>query len=220
MTLTASLYRAAEPIWDAQLDHPFVEGIGDGSLEPEIFRNWVVQDYGYLKEFSRIFAWAVAKARRLESMGWYAQVLNLTLNTEMELHRTYAARFGIDAEELERAEMWPTTRAYTDFLVRTAADGDMSDLLAALLPCAWGYVHIGKALAALPQPEDPRYRDWIEQYASEEFEGAADWLRAELDREAAGAGAEKKAHLEHLFLLSSRYELRFWDMCWEGESWD
>ncbi len=217
--LTERLYRAARPIWDAQLDHPFVKGIGDGTLEPKVFERWVVQDYGYLKEFSRVFAWAVANARRLECMGWYAQVLNLTLNTEMELHRSYAARFGISPAELEEAEMWPTNRAYTDFLVRTAADGDMADLLAALLPCASGYVHIGRALAAGDPPDDQRYRDWIDQYASEEFAGAADWLRSELDREAAGVGEEKARHLEEIFILSSRYELRFWDMCWEGESW-
>jgi thiaminase (transcriptional activator TenA) len=219
MALTDELYRAARPIWDAQLEHPFVKGIGDGSLDPDVFQRWVVQDYGYLKEFSRIFAWAVAKAQRLDSMGWYAQVLNLTLNTEMELHRSYAARFGVTPGELEEAEMWPTTRAYTDFLVRTAADGDMADLLAALLPCAWGYIHIGRALAEAEPPNDQRYRDWIDQYASEEFAEAGAWLRSELDREAAGATAEKRARIEHLFLLSSRYELRFWDMCWEGEGW-
>lgn len=220
MALTDDLYRDAKPIWDAQLDHPFVKGIADGSLDETVFQRWVIQDYAYLKEFSRIFAWAVAKAQRLESMGWYSQVLNLTLNTEMELHRSYAARFGITAEELESAEVWPTTRAYTDFLVRTAADGDMADLLAALLPCAWGYVHIGQALAAGELPADRRYSDWIEQYGSEEFAEAAAWLRRELDRVAEGVTTEKRARIRELFLLSSRYELRFWDMCWEGESWD
>ena len=59
-------------------------------------------------------------------MGWYAGVLDLTLNTEMELHRQYALRFGLSAADLEEASMWPTTRSYTDFLVRTAADGDIA----------------------------------------------------------------------------------------------
>src|SRR5690606_8615826 len=118
--LTDALYAAVKPIWDAQLEHPFVRGIGDGTLEEARFRRWVIQDYSYLKEYSRMFAWAVAKADRLESMGWYAAVLNLTLNTEMALHRKYAERFGISTAELEAAEVWPTTRAYTDFLVRTA----------------------------------------------------------------------------------------------------
>ncbi len=220
MALTDDLYRDAKPIWDAQLEHPFVKGIADGSLDETVFQRWVIQDYAYLKEFARIFAWAVAKAERLDAMGWYAQVLDLTLNTEMALHRTYAARFDVTVDEMEAAEVWPTTRAYTDFLVRTAADGDMADLLAALLPCAWGYVHIGQALAAGELPADQRYSDWIEQYASDEFAEAAGWLRAELDRAAEGATAQKRARLRELFLLSSRYELRFWDMCWEGESWD
>ncbi len=64
---TDELYEAAESIWKAQLEHPFVRGIGDGSLEEERFRRWVLQDYRYLKEFARIFAWAAAKAERLEA---------------------------------------------------------------------------------------------------------------------------------------------------------
>ncbi|TVR62980.1 MAG: thiaminase II [Gemmatimonadales bacterium] len=219
MTLTNRLLDAAHPIWDAQLEHPFVKGIGDGSLAPEVFARWVVQDYGYLKEFAKLFAWAVAKAQDLDSMGWYARVLDMTLNTEMALHRTYATRFGISPDQLEAAEMWPTTRAYTDFLIRTAADGDMADLLAALLPCAWGYMVIGRELARWETPGDERYAEWIEQYASEEFAAAGEWLKAELDRIAEGVGPEKEARLREIFLLSSRYELRFWDMCWEGETW-
>jgi thiaminase (transcriptional activator TenA) len=219
MTFTDELQAEAAPIWEAQLEHPFVRGLGEGTLAEERFRRWVLQDYLYLKEFARIFAWAVAKASRLDSMSWYASVLDLTLNTEMELHRRYASRFGISAERLESEPMWPTTRAYTDFLVRTAADGDMSELLAALLPCAWGYCYIGQELAGREPPEDPRYADWIGQYASEEFAAASDWLRGELDREAADAGPAKRRRLTELFVLSSRYEWMFWEMCWAGEEW-
>jgi thiaminase/transcriptional activator TenA len=219
MPLSDDLFDAARPIWEAELAHPFVVGIGDGSLDPSRFANWVRQDYLYLKEFARVFAWAVAKADGLDAMGWYAKVLDLTLNTEMALHRTYAERFDITASELEATEMWPTTRAYTDFLVRTAAEGDMGDLLAALLPCAWGYVYVAQALAAVDPPSDQRYADWIAQYASPEFAEAADWLRVELDRAAEGASGARRARLQALFLTSSRYEWQFWEMCWQGEAW-
>jgi len=219
MSFSDELHTAAKSIWDAQLEHPYVKGIGDGSLDEELFRNWVLQDYRYLKEYARVFAWAAAKADRLDSMGWYAAVLNVTLNTEMELHRQYAARFGLSAADLEAAPMWPTTRAYTDFLVRTAADGDMADLVAALLPCTWAYVHLAQELAKGNPPEDQRYADWIAQYASQEFAQAADWLKAEMDRLAEGASTEKRARLMDLFVLSSRYEWSFWEMCWKGEEW-
>lgn len=219
MAFTDDLFEAASHLWAAQLEHPFVRGLSDGSLEEDRFKRWVRQDYLYLKEFARIFAWAAAKADRLESMGWYAGVLDLTLNTEMELHRQYAAGFGIGEDELESEPMWPTTRAYTDFLVRTAADGDMTELLAALLPCAWGYSHIGRVLAGEPRPDGQAYTDWIEQYASEEFAQATTWLRTELDRLVEHAGPSKRARLTEIFLLSTRYEWQFWQMCWAGEDW-
>lgn len=217
MKFTDILYAEAESLWDQQLQHPFVAGIGTGTLEEDRFKRWVRQDYLYLVEYARIFAWAVAKSDCLESMSWYAYGLNLTLNTEMQLHRDYAMRFGISQQELEQEALWPTTRAYTDFLVRTAADGDMADLVAVLLPCAWGYAHIGTKLAARGMPEDSRYADWIAMYSSAEFVEAADWLKAELNRLTAHTSDEKKNRLKHLFILSSQYEYRFWEMCWHGE---
>ena len=218
-SLSRSLHEAARPLWEAQLRHPFVQGIADGSLEEERFSRWVRQDYLYLKEFARVFAWAVAKADTLDAMGWYAQVLDLTLNTEMELHRSYAARFGITPEELEAETMWPTTRAYTDFLVRTSADGDMLDLLAALLPCAWGYLFIAREMHSWGTSPDQRYADWIEMYVSEEFADATERLRAEMDRLGVGISEAKRARLEEIFVVSSHYEERFWEMCWAGEAW-
>jgi thiaminase (transcriptional activator TenA) len=219
VSFTDRLYEAARPLWDAQLEHPFVRGIGDGTLDEAVFARWVRQDYLYLKDFARVFAWAVAKSDRLDSMGWYAAVLNLTLNTEMGLHREYAARFGLTPADLEGEEMWPTTRAYTDFLVRVSADGDMAELVAALLPCAWGYAYLAKRLAEGGVPADRRYADWIEQYASAEFAEAAEWLKGEMNRLAEEVGEEKRARLAEIFVLSSRYELLFWEMCWKGESW-
>jgi thiaminase/transcriptional activator TenA len=219
MAFTDTLHDAAADIWSGQLEHPFVKRLGDGTLEEERFRRWVRQDYLYLKEFARIFAWACAKADRLDAMSWYASVLDLTLNTEMELHRQYAARFGISEEDLEAEVMWPTTRAYTDFLVRTAADGDMLELLAALLPCAWGYCHVAQKLAEGGVPQDQRYADWIEQYASAEFEAAAEWLRTEMNRLVESAGPRKRERLKQLFVTSSQYEWMFWEMCWKGETW-
>ena len=58
------LHRRAASIWEAQHHHPFVRGIGDGTLDNEKFKHWVKQDYLYLIDYARLFAVAVAKARR------------------------------------------------------------------------------------------------------------------------------------------------------------
>ena len=219
MAFANELFERARPIWDAQLAHPFVIGLGDGSLPQERFTNWICQDYLYLKDFARIFAWAVAKSDRLDSMGWYAGVLHLTLNTEMGLHREYALRFGIAPSELEAQPLWPTTRAYADFLLRTAADGDLADLVAVLLPCSWGYAYVAQHLSRAYAPADNRYADWIAQYISPDFVQASEWLKAEMNRLADGIAAPKRERLFSLFETSSRYEWLFWEMCWKGERW-
>jgi thiaminase/transcriptional activator TenA len=45
---TTALRALAEPIWRAQHEHPFVRGIGDGTLDLERFKRWVRQDYRFL----------------------------------------------------------------------------------------------------------------------------------------------------------------------------
>lgn len=220
MGISKEMRSAADEVWQAQLDHPFVQGIGTGELETHRFERWVRQDYLYLQEFSRVFAYAAAKAPTLDQMGWYASVLDLTLNEEMALHRAYAERFGISRQELEAETAWPTTRAYTDLLVRTAAQGELDELVATLLPCSWGYGFVGAHLEqAYPEPEDDRYADWIAMYTSQDYVGAVNWLKEEMDRLAAHGSPERREHLVELFVLSSRYEHAFWEMCWHGEQW-
>ena len=51
MSLSNELFGIAEPLWGRQLQHPFVQGLGDGTLEEKRFKRWVLQDYRYLKEF-------------------------------------------------------------------------------------------------------------------------------------------------------------------------
>ncbi|PTY84254.1 thiaminase II, partial [Heyndrickxia sporothermodurans] len=42
---TDRLYRNAQPIWNKNHQHPFVQGIGDGSLPIELFAYYMKQDY-------------------------------------------------------------------------------------------------------------------------------------------------------------------------------
>ena len=221
MAFADELYKAAAPIWEAQLKHPFVRGLGDGSLPRETFQRWLRQDYLFLADYARLLAWSAAKADLVDSMRWFSSLLHLTLGTEMALHRQYAARYGLDAAQLEGEPRWPTTQAYTDFLVRTAAEGDLADAVAVLMPCLWGYVYIAQRLLRGRRNggEKSEYDEWVEQYSSSDFVEAAEWLKRELNRLTHGIGNDKKKRLTELFLLSSRYEFLFWDMCWNGEDW-
>ena len=216
---TDHLHELAAPIWQAQHEHPFVRGIGDGTLDMEKFAHWIRQDYHFLIEYCRVFAVAAARSPDLETLGRFADLLQATVHGEMDLHRAYAHELGISEVELERETMAPTTRAYTDFLLRMAALGDFAELAAALLPCMWGFSEIGRRLQDSGRPSEPRYAKWIAMYADPEFTALADWCRELVDELAEGISEDGRARMEAAFLTSSRHELAFWEMGWTLERW-
>jgi thiaminase/transcriptional activator TenA len=219
VTFSDDLRAAAADVWEAQHRHPFVRGIGAGTLDLERFAFWVRQDYLFLVEYARLLALGAARAPDLPTMRRFAELTQSTLATEMELHRSYAAQFGIEPAELESEPMAPTTQAYTDFLVRTAAHQDFAELVAALLPCMWGFNEVGLRLSEGARPADARLGAWIDAYASTEFTALAGWCRELCDALGADASRRSRAAMHHAFTTSSRYELAFWEMAWQREGW-
>jgi len=71
MTFTDHLHALAEPVWRAQHQHPFVRGIGAGTLALERFAQWVRQDYLFLIEYCRVFGLAAAL---LPCMWGYSEI--------------------------------------------------------------------------------------------------------------------------------------------------
>ncbi|KZN23137.1 thiaminase II [Haladaptatus sp. R4] len=219
MSFSSDLETVAEPIWDAIVAHPIVEELGAGTLDEEPFRYWVRQDYIYLIDYARVFAHGATKAPDLEWMGTFAKLLDSTINTEMDLHREYAAEFDITESDLETTDPSPTTRAYTDFLVRIATTGTFGDLVAALLPCMWGFNETGKRLAKKGLPDDDRYASWIEIYAGDEFTELTTWCKELMDDVARNKNEVECERFRNLFRTSARYEYRFWDAAWRQEEW-
>jgi thiaminase/transcriptional activator TenA len=138
------------------------------------------------------------------------------LETEMTLHVGFAEHWGIGAAELEAEPPAPATAAYTDFLLRTAALGDYAELVAALLPCMWGYAEIGERLAAAGMPDHAGYTAWIAQYADPEFQALAAWARDLTDATGADAGPGALERMHAAFRAASEHELAFWEAAWRS----
>ncbi|MHC8970889.1 thiaminase II [Priestia aryabhattai] len=219
MKFSERLYEKLQPIWRQNHNHPFVQGMGDGTLEKEKFRFYMIQDYLYLIDYAKLFAIGAMKATDLQTMGKFAALLDSTLNEEMSLHREYAKKFQISEKELEKAQPSPTTLAYTHYMLHVGQSGTLAELVAALLPCMWSYWEIGKELSEKPGAENEFYREWIEMYSSEEFGELATWcinLFDSLTEDKSEAELEK---LEEIFLNTTRFEYMFWDMAYNEAMW-
>ncbi|MBU8906774.1 thiaminase II [Desertibacillus haloalkaliphilus] len=220
MKFSDRLHKSAETVWRKSHDHPFVQGIGHGTLDVDKFKFFMRQDYLYLIDYSRLFALGSLKAHDLKTMSTFAKLLDATLNIEMDLHREYAKRLGISKEELEETKAAPITLAYSGYMLNISQRGSLTDLIVAVLPCTWSYFEIGKELSKIPGASDHElYGEWVKMYASEDFEELAVWLIDLIDELTVGATEKELARLEEIFLTTSRYEYMFWDMSYKQEMW-
>lgn len=220
MKFTDRLWPKVENIWNGYLEHPFVKGLGDGTLEVDKFQHWLKQDYVYLIEYSRLMAIGAEKSPDLKTMNMFSKMLHGTLFGEMDLHRNFSKQFGISEETLLETEPSAVNTAYTSYMLNHAQRGDAAAVAACLLACAWSYNYIGRTLADKnPEQENNPYKQWVETYSGEDFSALNGTAMTVLNELVDGKPERELVLLEEIVVKTSLYEYMFWDMCETKEEW-
>ncbi|WP_336023008.1 thiaminase II [Halobellus salinisoli] len=217
MGFSDHLVDAGEDLWDAQLHHPFVRELADGSLDESAFRVWLEQDYRYLLDYARTFATLGTKAADEPTMAHCFEVANAIVDEEMDLHRSFAADYGLTADDLAAVEKSPTCEAYTNFLLRTAQQRPFPVGAAAIYPCGQGYLDVADHMADLADGEH-RYTPFIEKYTSDAFRESVAWMGELVDR-SAEAHPSLRDDMKAAFRRSAELEYAFWEMAHTEEEW-
>ncbi|GAA0508480.1 thiaminase (transcriptional activator TenA) [Halorubrum aquaticum] len=217
MAFSDTLLDAGSEIWAAQFEHPFVCELATGDLPDAAFRRWLEQDHRYLFDYARAYAVAGAKAREEAAMATLLGGADAVLNEELDLHRSFAAEYGVTESDLRGTAKTPTCEAYTSFLVRTAHDRPVPVAVAALFPCMKGYLDVADHMAEL-SGGDHRYTPFIETYTSGSFRAETASMRDLLDGFAESYPGHRDA-MREVFLTSAEFELAFWEMAYDGETW-
>ena len=148
-SFTAMLRAECAAIWEAQLAHPFLLALADGTLPPEVFQFFIVQDARYLTVLGQTYGYAAAKTNDRDRAKFIAERMINTVNAERALHERYAARFGMTPAQMAAVSLAPTQfYAYTSHLIRVGATGTLAETLTAMLPCAWIYSTVGQHFTA------------------------------------------------------------------------
>ena len=148
MTVTERLLKDTESIWAEYHQHPFVQGIADGNLDKEKFKYYMIQDYLYLIDYTKVFSIGAAKSTDLAFMRLFAGYPHSILDGEMDIHRAYMERLGITREEAEQTPVALDNLSYTSYMLRIAYEGGAPEAAATILSCALSYEWIAKKIAA------------------------------------------------------------------------
>ncbi|EMA55557.1 thiaminase II [Halococcus salifodinae] len=217
MRFSDHLVETEAELWTAQRNHSFVRELADGTLDEAAFRTWLEQDYRYLLDYARTFAVLGTKAREEATMAHCFDVAGTIVAEEMELHREFAAEYGLTPDDLAAVEKAPTCVAYTNYLLRTARERPLGVGAAAIYPCGQGYLDIAEHMAELADGEH-RYTPFITKYTSDAFRESVAWMRELVDR-CAENDPSLHEEMETAFRRSTQLEHAFWEMAYTEESW-
>ena len=200
----------ASRLWQANADwagkilaHPFVQGLGDGSLATAAFRSYVAQDAYFLDAFARAYAFCLAHGTSREDLFGFSELIAGVLE-ELKLHKSYTETLHIS---LDNVAPLAATQAYVDFLLGNARRGNLGETIAGMTPCMRLYAWLGQTLAQ--KDVAPPYADWVKTYSDPGFEALAVRLEELLDRHAVDSPAvranyRRAMELEYGFFDANR----------------
>jgi len=219
MSFSRGLKAEATKVWEEGYNHPFVQEIGQGTLDKEKFKFYLLQDYLYLLQYAKVFATAAIKSDTEELMTNFTKIQYYILANEMGLHREYMAGFGIKSEDMNNVKSSLYNRTYTANMLAIGHTGGLAEIMATIFPCAWTYSDWSKRLKEqyADKLEGNFYRTWIEKYASGEFEESFAWFYDTLDNLVSNMTDKQRGKIKDIFISSVEFEYLFWDMAYNQQ---
>jgi thiaminase len=190
--------------WAAATRHPFLDAVREGTLPPQAFATWLVQDYLFACDEFAFQARLLARAPRPDQTLLISGLL--AMEAELSWFETQAQQWHLSLD----ASPLPTTAAYGAFL-KSLDQQPYAAAMTALWAVELAYLQAWRSAA----PGQPPYQPFVERWTSPAF---ADFVsQLQQAAQAALAGGQSDQEAEQAFLEVARLERAFWEMTWHRE---
>lgn len=215
MTFLEQCIQDSIPLWETCLDTPFLKGLADGTLPENCFKGYIVDDSLYLREYARVFAWAMLRAETSEEIRILYSMLAFVNDTEGTTRHYYLDRYDLTDDGVQHLPMRPENRAYVTAMLTACEQSEgIAECMMACLPCLLSYEWIfGEIIRRDPDSLNRLYGRFIrDYYQSDRYERICQEWVAFADRVCADLSEERKARCKALFHSFSEHEYAFWEM--------
>lgn len=213
-TFTNELIQRHTDLWGRMLEHPFLIQARDGALEEEIFTTWLRQDYLFVEAAIPFIGALISRAPTPELRRTLAPIPAL-LEQELDLFRERAQVLGVSMDTIKPAYI---NHAYVQFLRATGTSEPFEAAFTVYWAAEKAY-HESWKVVSPGVGEDHPWRPFVENWAGAEFGALVEMLTGIVDDLAEQSGPDARAHMEHLFELTTLHEIAFWELALRGPTW-
>lgn len=222
MTLSQQFKTASEPHWSQATGHQFTQELANGTLDLQVFTQYLIQDYAFVETLVNMVAIATAKAPKMQQK----HVLSSFLVNVSSDENTYFVRsfdtLGIAESDYKNPALTPISQAFLTEL-NDAAEHGYYDCISVLCCAEWVYLEWAQAVRQIAtqyetthgQPLPFYFLEWIDLHDNADFETFVHWLRAEVDAFAT-LDATSQARLLSRFKRMSEWEHQFFSSAYES----
>ncbi len=199
-----------EPVWEQAVSHRFTRELADGTLDDEVFRRYIVEDYSFLDIFCTIIGFAIGHAPTLQDRIPLAQFLGLVTSEENTYFERTLDALGVPERDRTAPDLLPPTRGFHAVMREAAHSGHYEEIIAVLVVTEWLYLDWASRVSDRT-PEKFYHAEWITIHSGEGFAGFVDWLRGQIDRDGPKLDTAGRARVVELFRRTVDLEKAFFD---------
>lgn len=189
------------------LNHPFNQGLADGSLSQSLFNAFIEKDKVYLISYAN--ALTTIANRLKESHPLHADKFHefskFVIETELDSYREYLTSSHPCFFKTAPLTQSEAMEAYIQHLQHATTRQSIPVAIAAVLPCVVVYRELGRCIPITPEH---RFYRWIETYSEAQFLKMTEWMTGIFN---VHSQVSQHDHIETSFVISLQHEINFWD---------
>ncbi len=209
MSLIDELEKSVMPIWDKMAEHPFMQGIREGTLSDEQYGFYVAQNYPYLFYYAKAVAMACQKCEDVKTLKKLTWIFQQVVNDELDLNYENAQKLGYKGDKLLNNRMSPEIFGYANYLIKTAYEGDLADCIMVLYSCPASYAYVAKKLKNQGIDKGlmhPQYGPWLKYYTSYDADEYRKIMAGIIDELEDAVSDEKNERMKNIMTAASQYD--------------
>ena len=200
------------PIWEACLHTEFLTNMAQGTLDEKCFRDYIVDDSLYLRQYAKVFAWGIIGTEDPEAMRTFYSFLSFVNEGEGSTRLKYLSHFGLEDAQVQKLPQRPENRRYTDYMLKASREGAPECMMASL-PCTLSYGWIfTQILKAHPEIRSTLFWPMVADYTENGYDDICQkWIDFG-SKICQGLPEKRLERCLEIFRECSRLELDFWRM--------
>lgn len=216
-SFTEQLRQTYSAAWDAATQNRFINELVNDTIDDSVYAHYLNLDYAFIDSLVSTFGHAVAVAPGMPEKIRFAGFLAMLTSAENDYFLRSFEAFGLPAPTFENPVSSPVVDDFDDLMAQQRKSGSYLDVLAVLVAVEWVYLDWASRADKSDTPMPSRFylSEWITLHADPEFEDFVNWMRREMDREAAKADSAARGRTEQVFVKALELEAAFFATAYE-----